>query len=55
MDMFLYICDYFKITPKNFFDKNSDFPFLLGEIINDINSCGLAVRINPYPTSIYKI
>ena len=38
MDMFLYICDYFKITPKDFFDENSDFPLLLGEIINEIKS-----------------
>lgn len=32
MQMFLYICEFFKITPKEFFDENISAPCLLSEI-----------------------
>ena len=32
MSMFLYICDFFGISPKDFFDEGNDYP----SIINDI-------------------
>ena len=33
MAMFLYICEYFNITPKEFFDDESEHPIILDEII----------------------
>ena len=35
MSMFLYICEYFKITPQEFFDEESDYPSLIQEIIKE--------------------
>lgn len=35
MNMFLYICDYFKITPKEFFDDDIEYPILINEIIEE--------------------
>lgn len=35
MSMFLYICEYFKITPKEFFDEDSEYPRLIQDIINE--------------------
>lgn len=35
MSMFLYICDYFKISPKDFFDEESNYPTLINEIIEE--------------------
>ena len=35
MAMFLYICEYFNITPKEFFDEESEQPILLDEIIKE--------------------
>lgn len=33
MAEFLYICDYFGITPKEFFDENLDTPALISELV----------------------
>lgn len=35
MSMLLYICDFFKITPSEFFDEGNEYPLLLDEIINE--------------------
>lgn len=35
MAMFLYICEYFNISPKEFFDEESEQPILLDEIIKE--------------------
>jgi transcriptional regulator with XRE-family HTH domain len=35
MSMFLYICEYFKITPKKFFDEYNEYPRLIQDIINE--------------------
>ena len=32
MEMFLYICDYLKISPKDFFDEEQDIPQVISEI-----------------------
>ncbi|WP_027398463.1 helix-turn-helix domain-containing protein [Anaerovorax odorimutans] len=38
MQMFFYICDYFNISPKEFFDDNTNNPALIKEIIADLNT-----------------
>ena len=35
MSMFLYICDYFKITPKDFFDEGTEDPVLINELLSE--------------------
>lgn len=35
MSMFLYICEYFNITPKDFFDEDAEYPKLISEIVNE--------------------
>ena len=35
MAMFLYICEYFNITPKEFFDEDSEEPIIINEIIKE--------------------
>ena len=35
LSMFLYICQYFKITPKEFFDDGVQYPKLLSELIGE--------------------
>lgn len=35
MSMFLYICEYFRITPKDFFDEECEYPCLVNEIVNE--------------------
>lgn len=35
MSMFLVICEYFKITPKEFFDKEVDSPKIYLELVNE--------------------
>jgi transcriptional regulator with XRE-family HTH domain len=35
MGMFLYICDYFHITPQEFFDVGNEYPELLDKIVNE--------------------
>lgn len=34
MTEFLYICDYFSITPKEFFDTDNDEPYLLRQLMS---------------------
>ena len=36
MSVFLYICDYFKITPKEFFDDGNSDPEKLKELIGNL-------------------
>ena len=35
MSMFLYICEYLKITPKEFFDVDSEYPKLITDIVRE--------------------
>ena len=35
MSMFLYICEYFKITPQEFFDEESEYPKLIQDILKE--------------------
>ena len=35
MSMFLYICEYFKITPQEFFDEENEYPKLIQEILKE--------------------
>lgn len=35
MGMFLYICEYFKISPRDFFDEDNKYPELLQDIIDE--------------------
>jgi len=35
MSMFLYICEYFKISPKDFFDEGTEHPELIQDILNE--------------------
>lgn len=37
MNEFISICDYFKITPKDFFDSNIDNPVLIQELLNSVS------------------
>ena len=36
MTIFSYICDYFKITPHDFFDAGNKYPAHLNELINTL-------------------
>lgn len=38
MQVFFYICDYFDITPKDFFDTENKNPAALEELLNDIKA-----------------
>lgn len=38
MQVFFYICDYFKISPKEFFDEGTSYPALIKEVINDLKA-----------------
>ena len=38
MQVFFYICDYFDITPKDFFDTENKNPAALEELVNDIKA-----------------
>jgi transcriptional regulator with XRE-family HTH domain len=38
MTEFLYICDYFNITPKEFFDEGTSNPALMQSLMNDLNT-----------------
>ena len=38
MTGFFYICDYLRISPKEFFDDDTSYPILMRELINDLNS-----------------
>lgn len=35
MSMFLYICEYFKITPQEFFDEENENPKLIQDILTE--------------------
>ncbi len=35
MSMFLYICEYFKISPKEFFDEGVEYPELIQDIVKE--------------------
>lgn len=36
MQVFFYICEYFNITPKDFFDTENHNPVILDELVNDM-------------------
>lgn len=38
MQVFFYICEYFNITPKDFFDVENHNPIILDELINDMKA-----------------
>lgn len=38
MSEFLYICEYFKITPKEFFDDSTSNPALLQQVLTDLKA-----------------
>lgn len=38
MQIFFYICDYFGISPMDFFDESSSNPALLNTLINDLKT-----------------
>ena len=38
MQVFFYICEYFGITPSEFFDDNINYPTEYKEIIEDLNA-----------------
>lgn len=38
METFFYICDYFGITPKDFFDVNSTSPTKISELVEIVKS-----------------
>ena len=49
MSEFLYICEYFNITPKEFFDEDSNNPELINELIsisNGLNNEDLLVLVS---------
>jgi len=37
MQAFFYICEYFGIAPKNFFDEEISNPILIHEVLKDLN------------------
>ncbi|MDD3393442.1 MAG: helix-turn-helix transcriptional regulator [Anaerotignum sp.] len=37
MQVFFYICDYFGITPKDFFDEGTSNPTLINDLVKDLN------------------
>lgn len=38
MQIFFYICDYFGISPKDFFDEDASNPVLLNTLIGDLKT-----------------
>jgi len=38
MQVFFYICDYFNITPKDFFDTENHNPVTLDQLVSDIKA-----------------
>jgi transcriptional regulator with XRE-family HTH domain len=38
MSGFFYICEYFKISPQQFFDEGTENPQALAELINDLKT-----------------
>ncbi len=37
MEMFLVICDYFKITPAEFFEEGNEYPIIKKDIIKELD------------------
>ncbi|WP_312648595.1 helix-turn-helix transcriptional regulator [Aminipila sp.] len=48
MTEFLYICEYFNITPKEFFDVGINNPALIKSVIEDLNTLDEVQIINIY-------
>ena len=49
MAEFLYICEYFGITPKEFFDEGTEYPFLvhkLNELVENMPEDDLQMLID---------
>lgn len=40
MQVFFYICDYFKISPKEFFDDGRSNPALIQALVDDLSTLG---------------
>lgn len=38
MEVFFYICDYFRISPKEFFDEGTENPVFFNELLNDLKA-----------------
>lgn len=38
MQVFFYICDYFNISPKDFFDEGNSNPVMIEKLVNDMKS-----------------
>ncbi|WP_304509700.1 helix-turn-helix domain-containing protein [Anaerotignum sp.] len=38
MQVFFYICEYFGITPKDFFDEETSNPILMNALFKDLNA-----------------
>ncbi|MBE6907968.1 helix-turn-helix domain-containing protein [Marasmitruncus massiliensis] len=38
MQVFFYICEYLKISPKEFFDDGAENPALIKEVVEDLNT-----------------
>lgn len=38
MQIFFYICDYFGISPRDFFDEDASNPVLLNTLISDLKA-----------------
>ncbi|RPF47826.1 DNA-binding XRE family transcriptional regulator [Hydrogenoanaerobacterium saccharovorans] len=38
MQVFFYICEYFNISPKEFFDEGTSNPALIKEVIDDLST-----------------
>lgn len=38
MQVFFYICEYFKISPKEFFDEGTSNPGLISAVVEDLNT-----------------
>ena len=36
MQVFFYLCDFFQITPEEFFDRNINHPLLMNETISEL-------------------
>ena len=46
MLIFSYICEYFKITPKDFFDDGIEFPAIYNELLNNLKGLNEEQIIN---------
>ena len=49
MSVFFYICEYFKVEPKDFFDMENTHPEQLNEIIEDLKCLSLEELKNLAP------